>query len=130
MSGKIIKIQCEDAPRAIGPYSQAVSAGNLVFVSGQIPLDVVTGDIFKGDIKEQTAVVIGNIEKILASSALKLDNVVKTDVFLADMSDFPAMNEIYGAKFNGDVLPARCVIQAARLPRDARIEISCIACRE
>ena len=120
-------IKCADAPAAIGPYSQAVQAGDFLFVSGQIPIDPGNGEIVKEGIKQQTLLVIENAEKILRSAGLELSDVVKVDVFLSDIQDFTAMNEVYGSKFTGDAKPARCVVQAARLPKDVRIELSCIA---
>ena len=96
-------------------------------MSGQIPIDPKTGDVQKGDIKAQTSLVIKNTEAILLSGGSGLDKVVKVDVFLSDMNDFLDMNEIYGSAFSGEVRPARCVVQAARLPKDVRIELSCIA---
>jgi 2-iminobutanoate/2-iminopropanoate deaminase len=122
---KIIK--CTDAPAAIGPYSQAIQAGDFLFVSGQIPIDPGSGEIIKDGIERQTSLVIENAEKILRSAGLDLEDVVRVDVFLSDIEDFTAMNEVYGSKFTGDAKPARCVVQAARLPKDVRIELSCIA---
>jgi 2-iminobutanoate/2-iminopropanoate deaminase len=123
----ITKVECAGAPAAIGPYSQAVSAGDYVFVSGQIPIDPCTGEIVKSDIKEQTSLVIGNTEKILQSCGLGLGRVVKAEIFLKDMNDFEAVNEVYASAFNGETKPARQVVQVARLPRDVGIELSCIA---
>lgn len=119
-------IQTDDAPQAIGPYSQAVGVGNLVFVSGQIPIDPKTGEFVEGGIAEQTERVLLNISALLTASGTKLENVVKTTVFLADMNDFVAMNEVY-AKFFKENHPARATVQAARLPRDAKVEIEVIA---
>ncbi|MDP8258995.1 MAG: Rid family detoxifying hydrolase [Candidatus Aadella gelida] len=125
---KKIEIRTSEAPEPVGPYSQAVSVGGTVFVSGQIPL---TSDniLVKGGIKEQTAQVIDNVEKILVSSGLCLDNVAKVDVFMKDLENFSEMDEVYLSKFVSGVKPARCVVQAARLPKDVLIELSCIACR-
>lgn len=120
-------IECMDAPAAIGPYSQAVTAGGMVFVSGQIPIDAVTGDIIAGGIREQTAQVICNTEKILCTAGAGLERVVRVDVFLSDLGDFAEMNEVYGAMFVSPAKPARCVIQAAGIPRGARIEMACVA---
>jgi 2-iminobutanoate/2-iminopropanoate deaminase len=128
MSGKgINKIECPGAPAPVGPYSQAVSAGGFVFVSGQIPIDPETGEIRAGGIREQASLAIKNAEAILSSCGLGLDKVVKVDVYLKDIGDFPAMNEVYSSAFNGSVKPARCVIQASRLPKDVLIELSCVA---
>lgn len=119
-------IKTEDAPQAIGPYSQAVVAGGFVFLSGQIPLDPATGQFVEGGIAEQTEQVLRNLSKVLEAAGTSLARVVKTTVFLADMSDFAAMNEVYGRSFNENP-PARSTVQAARLPRDARVEIDVIA---
>ena len=119
-------ISTENAPGAIGPYSQAVRAGNLVFCSGQIPLDPQTGEFVSDDIAEQTRQVLKNLSAVLEAAGTSLNNVVKTTVFLSDMNDFVKMNEIY-AEFFGGNKPARATVQAARLPRDAKVEIECIA---
>ena len=116
----------ENAPGAIGPYSQAVKTGNLVFCSGQIPIDTATGEFVSEDAAEQTEQVLKNLSAVLEAAGTSLNNVVKTTVFLADMNDFTAMNEVY-AKFFSENKPARATVQAARLPRDARVEIECIA---
>ena len=115
------------APAAIGPYSQAVKAGDFLYVSGQLPMDPASGELLTGDIKEQTRQVLSNVEAILKAADASTDNVVKSEVFLADMGDFVAMNEVYAEFFNGPVKPARQAIEAARLPKDAGVEISCIA---
>jgi len=114
------------APLAIGPYSQAIRAGSLLFVSGQIALDPQTGKMVDGDLAAQTHRVLQNLGAILESAGASFDNVVRTTVYLADMDDFPAMNEIYGTYFSPPA-PARATVQAARLPRDARVEIDVIA---
>ena len=119
-------ISTENAPGAIGPYSQAVKTGNMVFVSGQIPIDPATGQFVSEDVAEQTEQVFKNLRAVLEAAGSGLDKVIKTTVFLADMNDFAAMNEIYGKFFTSDH-PARATVQAARLPRDARVEIECIA---
>ena len=119
-------ISTENAPGAIGPYSQAVKTGGMVFCSGQIPIDVATGEFVSNDVAEQTEQVLKNLSAVLEAAGTSLNNVVKTTVFLADMSDFAAMNEIYAKYFNENK-PARATVQAARLPRDARVEIDCIA---
>ena len=114
------------APAAIGPYSQAVRAGGFLFVSGQIPLDPDTGALVEGDVAVQTHRVFRNIAAILTAAGSSLDRVVRATVYLADMNDFPAMNEVYGTYFIAPA-PARSTIQAARLPKDARVEIDVIA---
>ncbi len=119
-------VQTEEAPQAIGPYSQAVVAGGFVYSSGQIPLDPRTGEFVAGGITEQTEQVLRNLSKVLEAAGTGLERVVKTTVFLADMGDFAAMNEVYGRFFEENP-PARSTVQAARLPRDARVEIDVIA---
>jgi 2-iminobutanoate/2-iminopropanoate deaminase len=120
-------IRTSNAPAAIGPYSQAVRAGGFVFASGQIPIDPRTGEFVPGGIREQTEQVLRNLSALLEAAGSSLDQVVKTTVFLADMNDFAAMNEVYGRYFSEDAPPARATVQAARLPRDARVEIEVIA---
>ena len=119
-------VSSPQAPPAIGPYSQAIRAGSMLFVSGQIPLDPDTGTRVEGDLAAQTHRVFKNLSAILAAAGATFDNVVKTTVYLADMNDFPAMNEIYATYFSSPA-PARATVQAARLPRDARVEIDLIA---
>ena len=119
-------IQTPDAPQAIGPYSQAVRAGELLFVSGQIPLDPSTGEIVKGDIKAQTEQVMKNIASILAAANVSFDHVVRRTIFIVDLNDFAVGNEIYGNYF-ATPEPARAAFQVARLPKDARVEIDAIA---
>jgi len=114
------------APGAIGPYSQAIKAAGMVFCSGQIPIDPETGELVSDDISQQTEQVLRNLSEVLEAAGTNLRNVVKTTVFLADMNDFVLMNEVY-ARFFGENKPARATVQAARLPRDARVEIDCIA---
>ena len=119
-------IATEQAPQAIGPYSQAVRVGNMVFASGQIPLDPATKEFVPGGIAEQTEQVLRNLKAVFAAAGVEMDQIVKTTVFLADMNDFTAMNEVYG-KYFSDKPPARATVQAARLPRDAKVEIEAIA---
>ncbi|MCX6537443.1 MAG: RidA family protein [Acidobacteria bacterium] len=119
-------ISTTDAPQAIGPYSQAIRAGNLLFASGQIPIDPVTGAMVAGDIAAQTRRVFENIAGVLKAAGGSFDHVVKTTVFLADMNDFAAMNAVYGEFFAAPA-PARSTVQVARLPRDARVEIEIVA---
>ncbi|MBI4544890.1 MAG: RidA family protein [Gemmatimonadetes bacterium] len=120
------RIQTAAAPQAIGPYSQALVAANLLFTAGQIPLDPETGALVQGDVAAQTARVMENLSAILEAAGASLGAVVKTTVYLADMDDFAAMNEVY-ARYFGDHKPARSTIQAGRLPRDVKIEIDAIA---
>jgi 2-iminobutanoate/2-iminopropanoate deaminase len=119
-------IATASAPKAVGPYSQAIRAGSLVFVSGQVPIDPVTGNLIEGDIVAQTRRAFQNVGEILKAGGASFDHVVKTTVFLADMNDFAAMNEVYGTFF-APPFPARATVQVARLPRDARIEVDVIA---
>ena len=119
-------VSSDGAPQAIGPYSQAIRAGSLLFVSGQIPLDPATGAMVEGDIAAQTHRVFANLGAILAAAGASFDHVVRTTVYLADMNDFGTVNEIYGTYFSSPA-PARATVQAARLPKDARVEIDLIA---
>lgn len=119
-------ISTDAAPKAIGPYSQAVISNGFVFLSGQIPLDPATGQLIDGDIAAQTVRVFENLKQVLAAAGSSLSRVVKTTVFLKDMGEFAKMNEIYAGYFPSDA-PARSTVEAARLPRDVRVEIDCIA---
>ncbi|QLH34745.1 MAG: hypothetical protein HWD61_00255 [Parachlamydiaceae bacterium] len=124
------KIATDHAPKALGPYSQGViisSHQQLIFVSGQLPIDPGSGKLVEGDIKRLTSQVIDNIEAILNAAGSQLENVIRTDVFLIDLKEFANMNEIYAQRFKGPVLPARQTIQVAALPMGAPIEISCVA---
>lgn len=123
----IIKIATDQAPNAIGPYSQAICAGAYVFVSGQIAIDPAIGKLAGETIEEQTKQVLKNIEAILAAQGLTLENVVKTEVYLKDLKDFSVMNSIYAEKFSYVIKPARATVQISKLPLDALVEISCIA---
>lgn len=131
MSSAKTKISTPDAPQAIGPYSQAIAINkdtNLIFVSGQVPMDPKTGKLITGDIKALTQQVIDNLEAILKAGGSSLENVVRTDVFLKDLkSDFAGMNEQYAKRFNGSTPPARQTVQVSELPLGASVEISCIA---
>lgn len=119
-------ISTDAAPKAIGPYSQAVRAGSFLFVSGQIPMDPSTGALVDGDIAAQTHRVFANLKAILEAAGTSLDRVVRATVYLADMDDFAVVNGVYGSYFSSPA-PARATIQAARLPKDARVEIDVIA---
>ena len=119
-------IHTDNAPKAIGPYSQAIKANGLVFASGQVALDPATMQIVEGGIREQTERVMNNLKAVLEAAGSSFDRVVKTSVFLADMNDFAQMNEVYG-KFFGEVPPARSTVQVSRLPRDVSVEIDLIA---
>lgn len=127
MTRKII--QTDSAPAPVGPYNQAiVASGSLVFVAGQIPLDPKTGQLVGGDdVAAQTEQAIANLTAILAASGTTLEAVVKTSVFLKDMNDFAAMNAVYAQHFNEATAPARACVEVARLPKDVRVEIECIA---
>lgn len=116
----------DNAPKAIGPYSQAIKVGNFVFISGQIPIDPKTGNLVEGDIKEQTKRVIENIKAIIESIGGSLENIVKTTVFLKSLEEFSQMNEVYAEYFK-DKPPARSTVEVSRLPKDVRIEIEAIA---
>ena len=120
------QIQTNDAPTAIGPYSQAIQAGDFTFYSGQIPLDPQSGAIVEGGIVEQTRQVMKNMGAMLKASGRGFDNVVKTTIYLTDLADFVTVNDIYG-EFFGDVPPARACVQVAALPKGAEIEIEWIA---
>lgn len=121
-------VYTENAPKPIGPYSQAVKVGKMLFVSGQIPIDPKTGEVVKGDIKEQTRQVMENIKAVLEAAGYTLDDVVMSFVYLADLNHFPAYNEVYSQYFK-EKPPARVTIQAARLPKDVLIEVAVIAAR-
>ena len=120
------RVQTDNAPQAIGPYSQAVKANGFVFASGQIALDPSTMQVVEGGIREQTERVMRNLAAVLEAAGSGLDRVVKTTVFLADMNEFAAMNEVYG-NFFGGVPPARSTVEVKRLPRDVRVEVDVIA---
>ena len=120
------RVQTDNAPKAIGPYSQAIKADGLIFASGQIPLDPSTMQIVDGGIAEQTERVLNNLSAVLQAAGSSLDRVVKTTVFLADLGDFAEMNETYG-RFFGEPPPARSTVEVSRLPRDVRVEIDVIA---
>jgi 2-iminobutanoate/2-iminopropanoate deaminase len=122
-------VSSPDAPKAIGPYSQAVRAGQLLFVSGQVPLDPATGQIVGGDVAAQTRRVFDNLAAVLKAGGRSFADVVRTTVFLADMNDFATVNEVYGTYFS-EPYPARATVQVARLPKDARVEIDLIASYE
>jgi 2-iminobutanoate/2-iminopropanoate deaminase len=114
------------APKAIGPYSQAVISNGLVFLSGQIPIDPATNQILEGDVATQTERVLENLKAVLEAAGSSLANVVKTTVYLKDMGEFAGMNDVYARYFASEP-PARATVEAARLPRDVRVEIDCIA---
>jgi len=115
------------APKPLGPYSQAVISGNLVFVSGQLPIDAGTGKMSTENIEKQTRLVFGNIDNILSECGSGLRDILKVDVYLENLDDFLKMNAEYERIFNGSVMPARCVVEASRLPGGAGVIISCIA---
>lgn len=119
-------INTDKAPAAVGPYSQAVKTGNLVFCSGQIPLSA-DGSLVEGDVKLQTRQVMDNLEVVLVAAGSGMDRVLKTTIFLSDMGDFAAVNEVYASYFEGDKKPARATVEVARLPKDVAVEIDCIA---
>ena len=119
-------IHTKEAPEAIGPYSQAIGAGGLLFVSGQIPLDPQTGKIIGGDIETQTERVLENLKAVVAAEGLTLDSIVKTTIYLSDMNNFSRFNAVYGQYFP-ESPPARATVEVARLPKDVLIEIEAIA---
>ena len=119
-------VSTTDAPAAVGPYSQAVRVGQLVFTAGQIPLDPKTGQIVSEDIAEQTRRVLDNLKAVLAAENLTFSHIVKTTIFLTDLGDFQTVNDIY-AKYFSDLPPARSTVQVSALPKGARVEIECIA---
>ncbi len=121
-------ISTDKAPKAIGPYSQAIRAGNMLFCSGQIPIDPASGELklFGGNAAEQAKVVMENLKAVLVSEGMNFENVVKTTIFLSSMEDFAKVNEVYASYF-GDYKPARACVQAARLPKDVNVEIEAIA---
>jgi 2-iminobutanoate/2-iminopropanoate deaminase len=119
-------VTAPDAPKAMGAYSPAIKAGNLLFISGQIPVDPATGNLIQGDIGQQADQVMRNLTALLRAAGASFTNVVRTTVYLADMNDFAGMNEVY-SKYIVDPPPARATVQVARLPRDVKIEIDAIA---
>jgi 2-iminobutanoate/2-iminopropanoate deaminase len=119
-------IATNDAPAAIGPYSQAVRAGNMLFLSGQIPLDPATGHLVTGDIREETAQVLRNLRAVLLAAGATFGQVVKTTIYLTSLSDFAAVNEAYASVFR-EPYPARATVEVSKLPRGARVEIDAIA---
>jgi len=119
-------ISSDGAPKAIGPYSQAIRAGQLLFLSGQVPLDPATGQLVGGDIAAQTRRVMDNLGAVLNAAGLSFADIVRTTIFLADINDFAAVNDVYGGYFSAPA-PARATVQVARLPKDARVEIDAIA---
>lgn len=123
---RVTVVATEDAPAAIGPYSQAVVADGWIFCSGQIPIDPATGALCTGDVREQTGLVLENLAAVLQAAGSSMELVVKTTVFLADMQDFAAMNDVYAEHFGGH-RPARAAVEAAGLPRGCAVEIECVA---
>ena len=120
-------ISTKNAPAPIGPYNQAVFAGDTLFVSGQIPLDPKTGELVSGDIAAETKMVMQNLEAILTEAGLTFENVVKSSIFLSDMNSFAQVNEVYGTFFKEETAPARETVEVANLPRFVNVEISVIA---
>jgi len=122
----LTKINSDNAPAPIGPYSQAIALDNLLFTSGQIAIDPITGDIIDGDVVAQTRQVLENLKAVLSAAGCNIDSVVKTTIFLKNMDDFTQVNEIY-AKYFSDSLPARSTVEVSRLPKNVLVEIDCIA---
>ena len=119
-------IHTDQAPKAIGPYSQAVAVGGVLYLSGQIPIEPETGEVMAGDIQEQTRLVFDNLKAVLSEGGSELSKVIKVSVYLADMGDFPRVNDVYAAYF-GDHKPARACVEVSRLPKDVGVEIDLIA---
>ncbi len=126
----VSKITTDTAPQALGPYSQAIVAGNFIFCSGQIGIDPLTNGMVGGGIMPQTDRAMANLDSILRAAGAGLGDVIKVDVYLKDMGDFMAMNEAYAKHFRAEPKPARVTVGVARLPKDALVELSCIAYRE
>ena len=124
MEKKIIRT--DNAPAPIGPYNQAMQFGNILFISGQIPMDPKTGDIVQGDIKTETTQVMKNLEAILTAAGMTFADVLKTTIFLMDMGQFAQVNEVYGGYFNNETAPARETVQVSGLPKGVNVEISMI----
>lgn len=124
MEKKIIRT--DNAPAPIGPYNQAIQYGDMLFISGQVPIDPKTGEVIQGDIKDETRLVMENLKAILTEAGMTFDNVLKTSIFLMDMGQFGSVNEVYGSYF-GSYAPARETIQVAGLPKGVKVEISMIA---
>jgi 2-iminobutanoate/2-iminopropanoate deaminase len=125
MNKKIIKTN--NAPAPIGPYNQAVQYGNMLFISGQVPIDPATGNVVAGDIQDETRQVMKNLKAILNEAGMDFSNVIKTSIFLMDMGQFAQVNEVYGSHFSDDTAPARETVQVAGLPKGVKVEISMIA---
>ena len=121
-------ISSNDAPKAIGPYSQAVKAGGMVFISGQIPIDPKTGMVVQSDIKTQTKLVMENVKAIMTAAGFAMSDIVKATIYLKNMADFAVVNEVYGSYFPIDP-PARATVEVSRLPKDVAIEMDFIACK-
>ena len=129
MATSIRAVLSKDAPAPVGPYSQAIVAGDFIFAAGQIPLDPASGKLVEGDIAVQAERVLQNIRAVLAGAGTSIEKVVKTTVFLVDLADFPRMNEVYARHFASDPTPARSTVQVAKLPLGAAIEIEVVAVR-
>jgi len=127
MATPIREVRSDAAPPPLGPYAQAVMAGGFVFASGQLPLDPASGELVGGDIAAQTERVIANLRAVLEAAGASLSRVVRTTVYLADLAEWPRMNEVYTRHFSGDPMPARTAIQAGALPRGAALEMDAIA---
>ena len=120
-------IHTDNAPKAVGPYSQAIAAGDFLFCSGQLGIDPVSGQLVAGGVTEQATQVLKNLEALLKAGGASLSSVVKSEVFLKNMSDFAAMNEVYASFFTSEPKPARVTVEVARLPKDALVEVACVA---
>ena len=122
-------IQTDNAPAPIGPYNQAIMKGDMLFTSGQIAIDPATGELFTGGIEDETRLVMENMRAVLEAAGMTFDNVLKTSIFLSDMGNFAAINEVYGSYFNDDTAPARETVEVSNLPKYVNVEISMIAAR-
>ena len=124
---KIVKVDVQTAPRAVGPYSQAIIASGFVFCSGQIAINPVSGSVVDGGIREQARQVLENLKAVLAGAGVSLDRVIKTEIYLTNIADFTVVNEIYSEYFKTEPLPARVTVEVSKLPKNSLIEISCVA---
>jgi 2-iminobutanoate/2-iminopropanoate deaminase len=124
---KIVKVDVQTAPKAVGPYSQAIIASGFVFCSGQIAINPVSGSVVDGGIREQARQVLENLKAVLAGAGVGLDRVIKTEIYLTNIADFTVVNEIYSEYFKTEPLPARVTVEVSKLPKNSLIEISCVA---
>jgi 2-iminobutanoate/2-iminopropanoate deaminase len=126
----MVKIETQHAPKVVGPYSQAVVAGEFVFCSGQIGINPLTGELVSADIQEQTKQVLENLQQVLHAADSSIDLIVTTEVYLKDINDYAVMNEVYGRVFKNNLQPARTTVAVSALPKNALVEMSCVACKK